>query len=184
MECEIFVSGRELPARGGVGLAMNDVTLINQIRIASPCPARWDEMTGDERARFCSHCHKHVYNLSALTTSQAAALVREKEGNLCARFFQRSDGTMLTADCPVGIRRIREAIERRFTAVVATIALLLFGSGCSKRETRNPVAGGITFSPTQTNQTCSPLMGDVTTKLGQVQAPLMGRPSIQPVHDN
>ena len=74
------------------------------IRIATPCHARWDQMEGDARARFCGQCRKHVYNLSAMTTTAAAELVREKEGKLCVRFYQRADGTMLHGDeCPVGL---------------------------------------------------------------------------------
>ena len=63
--------------------------LLNNISIASPCSADWDEMTGDDRACFCVHCEKYVYNLSALTSEQANSLIREKEGRLCTRFFRR-----------------------------------------------------------------------------------------------
>src|SRR3954452_5823731 len=38
--------------------------LLESIRIASPCKANWDDMVGDERARFCGQCAKNVYNLS------------------------------------------------------------------------------------------------------------------------
>src|SRR5262245_30602687 len=44
--------------RRGAGLA--------RLRIASPCSADWDEMTGDDRVRFCGRCRKNVYNLSEM----------------------------------------------------------------------------------------------------------------------
>src|SRR6185503_21216807 len=52
------------------------------------------------------------YDLSAMTRDEATALVAASEGKLCARFYRRTDGTVLTADCPVGVRkkRVRRAI--------------------------------------------------------------------------
>lgn len=81
--------------------------VLGEVRVASPCHADWNLMTGDEQSRFCEKCAKNVYNLSAMTTEQAENLIREKEGDLCVRYYQRKDGTVLTADCPVGVRRKR-----------------------------------------------------------------------------
>ena len=81
---------------------------LDAVSVASPCHADWDAMRGDERARFCPSCAKNVYNLSAMTAGEAQLLLQEKEGRLCIRFFQREDGTMLTADCPVGAAALKE----------------------------------------------------------------------------
>lgn len=86
-----FVSARQLP-------------MLANAKIASPCNADWNAMVGDEHVRFCKSCEKNVYNLSSLTTAAAEALIREKEGNLCARLYRRSDDTVLTADCKIGVR--------------------------------------------------------------------------------
>ncbi len=93
--------------------------LLANVRIASPCQARWGHMVGDERARFCRACSKHVYNLTAMTAEAATALIREKEGQLCARFYQRADGTVLTADCSVGA-------ARSWISAGATAAIMAF----------------------------------------------------------
>jgi hypothetical protein len=103
---------------------MKATELLAQVKIASPCPARWEDMAGDERSRFCLQCNKHVYNLSAMSANAAADLVRAKEGKLCARFYRRADGTMLTADCPVGLERH----GRRLKALCSTAAGLLLSS--------------------------------------------------------
>ena len=50
-------------------------TSLEKLRIANPCPARWEVMEGDDRVRFCQSCKKNVYNLSALQRSEAEALV-------------------------------------------------------------------------------------------------------------
>src|SRR5262245_19117449 len=71
-------------------------SLLDGARIASPCDARWDLMRGDDRSRFCEGCQKHVYNLAAMTREEAERLIVEKEGDLCARGYQRADGTLMT----------------------------------------------------------------------------------------
>jgi len=101
---------------------------LEQLRIAAPCSVEWDDMSGDERARFCGKCEKHVYNVVAMTRAEAEALVREKEGKLCLQLYTRADGTVLTSDCPVGVRRQR--LHARLWARVSSVAVsvgLVFG---------------------------------------------------------
>jgi hypothetical protein len=74
-------------------------------------------MIGDERVRFCGQCAKNVYNLSALSREDAEELIHAKDGDLCARMYQRADGTVMTADCPVGARRKR--VRRAAVAAVS-----------------------------------------------------------------
>ena len=74
--------------------------------IALPCDVPWDTMQGDERVRFCGKCAKNVYNLSAMTRTEAAELI-DREPAPCVRYFQRPDGTVLTTDCAVGVRKRR-----------------------------------------------------------------------------
>jgi hypothetical protein len=77
---------------------------LEQIEIASPCSADWNEMTGSDQVRFCGSCQLNVYNLSAMTRQQAETLFQEKEGRLCVRLYKRQDGTVITQDCPVGLK--------------------------------------------------------------------------------
>ena len=123
---------------------------VDEIRVASPCNARWNDMNGDERARFCGQCSKHVFNLSAMTRVQIETLVREKEGKFCGRFYRRSDGRMLTADCPSRLRRVR---ERMVKIGGALCALVLSVVGCSSRQ--NPTNHGTKMGEM--------LMGDVAS---------------------
>jgi hypothetical protein len=94
-----------------------------KVQVATPCRARWDAMEGDERIRFCGDCRKNVYNLSALTRTEAEALVSDVESNPCVTFFQRADGTVLTEDCPVGVA----AARRRVARAVAAVGMLVVG---------------------------------------------------------
>ncbi len=118
---------------------MND--LLGRIRIASPCHSRWEDMDGDERVRFCGQCQKHVYDLSVLTADAAAALVRAKEGNLCAQFYQRADGTILHAeDCPVGLAARQWRKVKHFAGAALSLVLLMLG--VNRASAGEPSGGG------------------------------------------
>jgi hypothetical protein len=106
----------------------NSLSILDNIQIASPCPMSWDAMTGDERARHCNQCEKHVYNISEMTRDEAEQLIIEKEGRLCLRLHRRHDGKVMTADCPVGLRRkIKNRLKLVTAAFVATLTLI-FGT--------------------------------------------------------
>lgn len=96
---------------------------LNHVRVAAPCPADWDEMIGSERMRFCGQCSLNVYNLSSVTKSEAESLIARNEGRLCVRFYRRRDGSIITKDCPVGLR----AIRRRVSYVAKAIGSMMLG---------------------------------------------------------
>ena len=59
-----------------------------------------------------------------MTRTEITELVLAKEGKLCARFYRRSDGTLSTRDCPVGIRGVRQRLWRGALGIAATLAAL------------------------------------------------------------
>ena len=61
-----------------------------------------------------------------MNREDAEELIRQKEGRLCVRFFQRHDGTVMTTDCPVGLRAWHRRL-RALVAFAATLLLLAFG---------------------------------------------------------
>ncbi len=96
---------------------------LDDVRIATPCPASWAAMEGDDRRRFCSQCRLHVYNLSAMTRQEATRFLQEQEGRVCVRLYRRVDGTVLTRDCPIGVSR-----EQRRRLGKLAVAMLLVAS--------------------------------------------------------
>ena len=96
-----------------------------RLRVASPCTEDWEGMTGNHLVRYCGKCEKNVYNLSELTTSEATRLVEQMEGRMCATFYARTDGSVLTADCPVGARKVRR--KRQVIAAAFGALAGLFG---------------------------------------------------------
>jgi hypothetical protein len=126
-----------------------ELPLLQRVRVASPCKERWDDMVGDERVRFCGRCEKNVYDLSALTSEQAEALLRERGESMCVRFFRRSDGTILTSDCPVGQRK--RFWRRAATTVVATglaaAGIAALAGAVAVQGGIEPIAGEMTIEP-------------------------------------
>ncbi|MCG3130136.1 MAG: hypothetical protein FLDDKLPJ_00884 [Phycisphaerae bacterium] len=102
-----------------------DMNVLSNLRVASPCPASWANMTGDDRSRFCGQCNLHVYNLSDMTRDEAESLLRQREGRLCVRYYQRADGTILTRDCPVGLRTVRQRLVNTLAGVAAALGLFI-----------------------------------------------------------
>ena len=109
-------------------------TSIDRIRIATPCPVSWEQMSGDNRVRFCDQCQLKVYNITALSRVEAESLIASSEGRLCVRLYRRADGTILTNDCPVGLRALRMRISKRAAAVMAVLAGLA-GAGFGQQST-------------------------------------------------
>lgn len=102
---------------------------LDHVKIAAPCTADWERMLGDERRRFCGQCELNVYNLSALNRREAEELINQTEGRLCVRFYRRADGTVLTQDCPVGLRALRRRMRRVRNAIVSSVLSFLTGLG-------------------------------------------------------
>src|SRR5258708_36208825 len=98
--------------------------MLDRISIAAPCSANWDSMPGSDRVRHCGQCNKNVYNLSEMTRREAEALLREKDGQLCARLYRRADGTILTSNCPAGLRAIGRSISRVAGAAMSAMMTL------------------------------------------------------------
>lgn len=164
--------------------------LLDDVRVASPCHARWDEMTGDEQSRHCARCDKNVYNLSAMTRESAEALIRAKEGKICVRYFRRTDGTILTADCPVGVRRKRVqlvAAAGAMTALAAGAAAMFARTG-GPQPPPSPHAMGTMEVPTARLTPPAPpppvveMQGQMLETMGDIAAPTQPRqnPSTRP----
>jgi hypothetical protein len=121
---------------------MKETSVPFKIQIAKPCPARWEDMGGDDRSRYCDLCKKNVYNISAMPAAEATALIQAANGRMCVRICQRADGTVLTEDCPVGIarqwRRAKTfAAAALGTVLFAMVSVTALGRGNTTPSSRN-----------------------------------------------
>jgi hypothetical protein len=193
---KVSVLEKELSETDGLldqmGARRRALPLLEDVAIAAPCTASWEEMVGDEHVRFCGKCEKNVYNLSSLPREEAEALLAAKEGKMCVRLYKRADGTVLTADCPVGVTKRR----RRRAAFGAVGASLMAAAGAFGLAAEQPRMGSAVPTPTMmgsvavtgepavptapapTTTATAPFQGHVmggAVALPQKPAPLMGK---------
>lgn len=135
---------------------------LDHVRISAPCSADWDEMVGTERERFCGQCRLNVYNLSGMTRREAEQLIANAEGRLCVRFYRRADGTILTDNCPVGLRALKRRLSRTATAALSAILSFLAGLGLyTSLDEREPTRtmGAVTAPTLKAEPPVSTVMG-------------------------
>jgi hypothetical protein len=121
--------------------------MLEQIGIASPCSMKWEDMrlVDGDRVRHCGACNLNVYNLSGMARAEAEALIRSRVASgerLCAQLRLRADGTVLTQDCPVGLRAVRLRLARAFTRLAAAAAFLMTGTVVA-RSREGAAPGGL-----------------------------------------
>jgi hypothetical protein len=100
---------------------------LDDVKVAAPCPANWDAMSGNDRVRFCSQCNLNVYNLSGMSRNEAASFVNRTEDRVCIRYYRRADGSILTDNCPVGLRALKRRAIRVAKAVLSSVICFLVG---------------------------------------------------------
>lgn len=132
---------------------------LDRVRIAAPCSADWAAMTpspASPHARRCAECRQEVFDVSDMTRAEALALLSEHAGARppCLRLYQRADGTVLTADCPVGLAaRVRRRVAGAWARVAALLGLsigTLGSSGCFTMGAplpEPPPPGGVAPAP-------------------------------------
>lgn len=148
---------------------------VDRMRIATPCPVNWEQMTGDNRVRFCDHCRLNVYNLAELTRTEAETLIASTEGRLCARMYRRADGTVLTKDCPVGLRALRLRVSKRVAAMFAALVSISSAApGQQQSGTDKPASCASQIKITRTTAPNSASTAVVGTTLDPTGAVLPG----------
>ena len=88
-----------------------------------------------------------------MTRADAEALLAERVDGVCVRFYRRFDGTILTADCPVGVKaRVRlRAVWGTLVAVtlgtLSVSSLLRWLGTTVDATTSNPTTGFACATP-------------------------------------
>ena len=88
---------------------------------------------GDDRSRFCGQCNLNVYNLSSMTRAEAEDFIAKSEGRVCIRYYRRKDGSIITQNCPVGLRALKRRLSYVATAIVSALLTFIAGLGLHYR---------------------------------------------------
>ena len=145
-------------------MSVENIPLLDNIKVAAPCQMNWNEMAGGDRARYCRSCEKNVYNLSEMSRDEAEKLLRTHEGKLCVRYYRRADGTIMTNNCPVGLRAIRKAYLKTAGTVAALCgtvfgAMMQFSSKSAPAEAANMGAMAAPRESITPSEPTEPVMG-------------------------
>ena len=101
----------------------------NPPKLSYACPLPWQQMTGDERRRFCSQCGHHVHNLSLLGRAEREALLaRAGQERVCGTYYLRLSGGMVTPDRPLSERERRNL--KQLGAAALSAGALALAAGC------------------------------------------------------
>ena len=132
-------------------------------------------MVGTERERFCSSCELNVYNISSMGSLEAERFLAERAGSkVCVQFFRRKDGTILSDNCPKGLRAMRDRSKQLLRLASSFVALLVsnFAAALANEPAKTkPINSGSSASHVE--------RGEPTLKTdGPPEQRLMGKPSM------
>jgi hypothetical protein len=124
------------------------------------------ELTGVDAVRFCGDCKKNVYDVSQMTGRDAELLIQRTESgrfelnlpflsgqaqidelgmpgeedsgpSICLQLYRRKDGTVITDDCPNGLKVIRDSWRRLRQLAIAGVAMLFAPWGFNPVQAQN-----------------------------------------------
>lgn len=156
---------------------------LSKVKVASPCPADWNAMIGNDRVRHCAECDLNVYDFSAMPEREVQELVATTSGRLCGRFYRRADGTMITQDCPRGISLLGKPVSKAAVVLMSTLMATTL-AGCGARPLQGTVVA--VHNPGEQSDTNLMLIlvdqqgaviahADVTVKLSKGERSYKGR---------
>ncbi len=129
-------------------------------------------MQGTSQVRHCTHCDRKVYNLSEMTRHEALTLLLRTEGRICARYYVRSDGSVMTRDCGRVVKR-RKRIWSLAAAALSALGIgvlrpdlvpALSNTAAQGEVTQGSVAVAVTVAPTTMTVAPTPIMGKLANR--------------------
>lgn len=121
--------------------------LLDRAQVAAPCPAKWEDMTGDDKIRHCALCSLNVHNFSAMSRDEAEGILArhfnadgspiESAGRVCGGFYRRADGTYLLQDCPTGLAAIKARARWAWMRVTAAVGLISSAAAAVENQRRH-----------------------------------------------
>jgi hypothetical protein len=163
-----------------------------KLKVASPCPAKWDDMKGDDAVRHCDSCNKDVFQISNMSTEQVERFLLARKGlRTCVRFYQRADGTLLTGDCSVGkkAKRKKKVLSAATAAAIGAGALgLSYGLSPDAPQSKAKPACHIDSAPSPATKITpepkvdpKPVQGEIPVQTEYVE--LLGDIAYEPDED-
>lgn len=71
-------------------------SLLDSMDVPAPCPKKWDEMIGGDKARLCQSCDKHIHNISEMTRGEVRKLLFQSKESVCVYLEKDAAGKVQT----------------------------------------------------------------------------------------
>ena len=97
------------------------------LTITDPCSENWDQMSANEKGRFCSSCRKTVIDFREMSDRQLAEFFKNPPGMVCGRFYQDQ------LERPISLPRKRIPWLRYFFTISLPAFVLLLKS-CGQKS--------------------------------------------------
>lgn len=98
------------------------------------CNLDWNDMPGSNRVRDCGQCKCKVFNMSQMSRREANAFLVENGTSQCMILEQRQDGSIVTDECPVPLRNIRNILGKLRHAVAVILTLTFSGAAALAQQ--------------------------------------------------
>ena len=149
------------------------------LHVSEPCPAEWDSMSGDGRARFCARCRMHVHNLSEFTPGEALDLVLRSGGRLCLRIERDARGLPRTRALAEPLYQIGRRTSRLAAGAFGAALTLCSAAAAARAQTPEPeptrqvVATSSEVAPAEVQPASTLMLNTQITELPLERAPLV-----------
>lgn len=139
---------------------MKKKTLFDSIDVPSPCDKSWDEMIGGDVSRFCKHCEKDIYNISAMTRQEAKKLLFQSKEKVCIRMEREADGKIKT------LKKQLHQITRHVPLAAGVLTASMILSGAANAQETKVESSKITVTQTADKNSKPTISGIITDSNG------------------
>ena len=141
---------------------MKKKSLLDSIDVPKPCDKIWDEMIGDDVSRFCLHCEKDIYNISAMTRKEAKKLLFQSSEKVCIRMEKEANGRIKT------LKKQLHQITRQMPLAAGVLTASLILSGAANAQETKVETSKITITQTADKNSNPTISGIITDSNGAV----------------
>lgn len=143
---------------------MKKKNFLDSVDVPSPCDKSWDEMIGGDVSRFCKHCEKDIYNISAMTRQEAKKLLFQSKEKVCIRMEREPDGKIKT------LKKQLHQITRQMPLAAGVLTASMILSGVTNAQETKVESSKITITQTADKNSKPTISGTITDSNGAVVA--------------
>lgn len=137
---------------------------LDSVDVPVPCDKSWDEMIGGDVSRFCKHCEKDIYNISAMTRQEAKKLLFQSKERVCIRMEREPDGKIRT------LKKQLHQITRQVPLAAGVLTASLILAGATNAQETKIETSKITITQIADKNSKPSISGVITDSNGAVVA--------------